>query len=199
MNTEKLTARRLTAEELSELGIRDDIFVTAATEDLPLDCYAPANLTKPGKNFEGGSFTVRTIFGDEIHLLPDNSEESGVWIADAAGEEIEVIRSAGVLLNLALFVPDGNRESLESLYAAARDAFGAGIVQRWSEEVVAVPDVKVDLFEEPIRGRKGATGQNRDRRALDIYPTRTRFMEPSNGWKFIVEPHQEIVDDTPTI
>lgn len=53
-----------------------------------------------------------------------------------------------VLLNLALFVPNGSKESLESLYSAARDAFGAGIVQRWSEETVAVPEVKVDLYEE---------------------------------------------------
>lgn len=96
-------------------------------------------------------------------------------------------------------MPNGNKESLGSLYSAARDAFGAGIVQRWSEEVVTVPDVKVDLFEEPARGRKNASGQNRDRRALDIYPTRVRFMEPSDGWKFIVEPHKEVVDETPTI
>ena len=199
MNTEKVTARRLTADQVSELGPQDGIFVSAETEGLPLDCYAPASLAKPGKNFEGGSFTARTIFGDEIHLLPDNAEEPGVWIADPAGEEIEVLQSAGVLLNLALFVPGGNKESLESLYNAARDAFGAGIVQRWSEEVVAVPDTKVDLFEEPIRGRKSTSGQNRDRRALDIYPTRARFLEPSDGWKFILEPHQEVVDDTPTI
>lgn len=132
-------------------------------------------------------------------LLPDNAEEPGVWVAEKAGEEIEVLQSAGVLLNLALFVPGGDIKSLEALYAAARDAFGAGIVQRWREESVAVPDVKVDLFEEPIRGRKSAGNQNRDRRALDIYPPRVRFLEPSDGWKFVVEPHQEIVDDTPTI
>ncbi|MET9553717.1 hypothetical protein [Streptomyces sp. NPDC006645] len=199
MNTEKVTARRLTAEEVSELGLQDDIFVSAATDGLPLDCYAPAFLTEPGKNSEGGSFAARTVFGEVIHILPDNAEEPGIWVADKAGEEIEVLQSAGVLLNLALFVPNGNKESLESLYSAARDAFGAGIVQRWSEESVAVPDVKVDLFEEPARGRKNTSGQNRDRRALDIYPTRVRFLEPSEGWKFIVEPHKEIVDDTPTI
>ncbi|MFG1807433.1 hypothetical protein [Streptomyces sp. NPDC049040] len=199
MNTEKVAARRLTAEEVAELGPQDGIFVPARTDGLPVDCYAPASLTKPGRNFEGGSFTARTIFGDEITLLPDNAEESGVWVADKAGEEIEVLQSAGVLLNLALFVPGGDAKSLEALYAAARDAFGAGIVQRWSEESVAVPDVKVDLFEEPVRGRKSANNQNRDRRALDIYPPRVRFLEPSDGWKFIVELHQEIVDDTPTI
>lgn len=199
MNTEKVTARRLTAEQVSELGLQDDIFVSAGMDGLPLDCYAPAFLTEPGKNSEGGSFAVRTVFGEEIHILPDNSEEPGIWVADKAGEEIEVLQSAGVLLNLALFVPGGNKESLESLYSAARDAFGAGIVQRWSEESVAVPDVKVDLFEEPARGRKNTSGQNRDRRALDIYPTRVRFLEPSEGWKFIVEPHKEIVDETPTI
>ncbi|MEU3188908.1 hypothetical protein ABZ707_32610 [Streptomyces sp. NPDC006923] len=199
MNTEKVTARRLTAGEVSELGLQDGIFVPAETDGLPLDCYAPAFLTEPGKNFEGGSFTARTIFGEEVSVLPDNAEERGVWVADEAGEEIEVLQSAGVLLNLALFVPEGNKESLESLYSAARDAFGAGVVQRWSEEVVAVPDVKVDLFEEPARGRKNASGQNRDRRALDIYPTRVRFLEPSDGWKFIVELHKEVVDDTPTI
>ncbi|MCL7377704.1 hypothetical protein [Streptomyces sp. 35G-GA-8] len=199
MNIEKVAARRLTAEEVSELGLQDDIFVSAEMDGLPLDCFAPAFLTEPGKNFEGGSFTARTIFDKEIQILPDNSEERGIWIADEAGEEIEVLRSAGVLLNLALFVPNGSKESLEALYAAARDAFGVGIVQRWSEEVVAVPDVKVDLYEEPIRGRKGANSQNRDRRALDIYPTRVRFLEPSDGWKFIVEPHKEVVDDTPTI
>lgn len=110
-----------------------------------------------------------------------------------------MLQSAGVLLNLALFVPNGNKESLEALYSAARDAFGAGVVQRWSEEVAAVPDVKVDLYEEPARARKGTSSQNRDRRAMDIYPTRVRFLEPSEGWKFVVEPHKEIVDDTPTI
>ncbi|HWU07211.1 MAG TPA: hypothetical protein VN520_12665 [Streptomyces sp.] len=199
MNTEKVTARRLAAEDIAELGLQDGIFVSAGTEGLPLDCYAPAFLTKPGKEFEGGAFTARTVFGEEIHVLPDNAEESGIWVADKAGEEIEVLRSAGVLLNLALFVPDGNRESLDSLYSAAREAFGAGVVQRWSEEVVAVPDVKVDLYEEPARARKNTNSQNRDRRALDIYPTRVRFLEPSEGWKFVVEPHKEIVDDTPTI
>ncbi|MFI8003761.1 hypothetical protein [Streptomyces sp. NPDC086010] len=199
MNTEKVTARRLTAEEISGLGLQDGIFVSAGTEGLPLDCYAPAFLTEPGKNFEGGSFVARTVFGDTVHVLPDNTEEAGIWIADKAGQEIEVLQSAGVLLNLALFVPNGTKESLDSLYSAARDAFGAGVVQRWSEEAVAVPDVKVDLYEEPARGRKNNGGQNRDRRALDIYPTRVRFLEPSEGWKFIVEPHQEIVDDTPTI
>ncbi|MCX4675987.1 hypothetical protein OG413_11825 [Streptomyces sp. NBC_01433] len=199
MNTEKVTARRLTAEEVSGLGLQDAIFVSAGMDGLPLDCYAPAFLTEPGKNFEGGSFAARTVFGEEIHVLPDNAEEGGIWIADKAGEEVEVLQSAGVLLNLALFVPSGNMESLEALYSAARDAFGAGVVQRWSEEVVAVPDVKVDLYEEPARGRKNTNNQNRDRRALDIYPTRVRFLEPSEGWKFIVEPHKEIVDETPTI
>ncbi|MBM7437767.1 hypothetical protein [Streptomyces sp. HB132] len=199
MNTEKVTARRLTGGEVSELGLQDSIFVSAETDDLPLDCYAPAFLTEPGKNFEGGSFVARTIFGTEIHVLPDNAEESGIWVADKAGEEIEVLQSAGVLLNLALFVPNGNKESLEALYSAARDAFGAGIVQRWSEETVAVPDVKVDLYEEPARGRKNTSSQNRDRRAMDIYPTRVRFLEPSDGWRFVVEPHKEMVDETPTI
>ncbi|MDX3853405.1 hypothetical protein [Streptomyces sp. AK02-01A] len=199
MNTEKVTARRLTAVEVSELGLQDGIFVLAEMDGLPLDCYAPAFLTEPGKNFEGGSFTARTIFGEEVRVLPDDTEERGIWIADKAGEEIEVLQSAGVLLNLALFVPNGNKESLESLYSAARDAFGAGTVQRWSEEVVAVPDVKVDLFEEPARGRKNTSSQNRDRRALDIYPTRVRFLEPSDGWRFIVELHKEVIDDTPTI
>jgi hypothetical protein len=199
VNIEKVTARRLTSEEVSELGLQEEIFVAAELDDLSLDCYAPAFLTKPGKYFDGGSFIARTIFGKEIHVLPNNVEERGIWVADEAGEEIEVLQSAGVLLNLALFVPNGNKESLESLYTAAREAFGAGIVQRWNEEVVAVPDVKVDLFEEPARGRKGTSSQNRDRRALDIYPTRVRFMEPSVGWKFIVEPHQETIDDTPTI
>ncbi|MEU5286880.1 hypothetical protein AB0G97_23160 [Streptomyces sp. NPDC020755] len=199
MNTEKLTARRLTAEETSALGPQDGVFVLAGMDGVSPDCYAPAFLTKPGNSFEGGSFIVRTAFGEEIHLLPDNAEEGGIWIADKAGESIEVLQSAGVLLNLALFVPGGSKESLESLYSAAREAFGAGIVQRWSEEVVEVPNVKVDLYEEPARGRKNANNQNRDRRALDIFPTRVRFLEPSEGWKFVVEPHKEIMDETPTI
>ncbi|AGK81888.1 hypothetical protein SFUL_7011 [Streptomyces microflavus DSM 40593] len=199
MGTEKVTARRITAEEISGLDLQDSIFVLAGMDGVSPDCYARAFLTKPGRNFEGGSFTVRTVFGDEIHIFPDNAEEGGVWIADKAGEKIEVLQSAGVLLNLALFVPGGSKESLESLYSAARDAFGAGIVQRWSEEVVEVPDAKVDLYEEPARGRKNTNGQNRDRRALDIYPTRVRFLEPSEGWKFVVEPHKEIIDETPTI
>lgn len=93
MNTEKVTARRLTAEEVSELGLQDSIFVSAEMDGLPLDCYAPAFLTEPGKNFEGGSFTTRTVFGEESHVLPDNAEERGIWVADKAGEEIESSRA----------------------------------------------------------------------------------------------------------
>jgi hypothetical protein len=199
VNTEKITARRLTAEQVSELGLKDEVFVSAEMEGLPLNCFAPGLLTKPGKNFEGGSFSVRTAFGEVVHVLPDNQEESGVFVADKSGQEIEVLQSAGVLLNLALFVPGGNPDSLEALYSAAREAFGAGIVQRWNEEVVSVPDVKVDLFEEPVKGRKNTSGSSRDRRAMDIYPTRAQFMEPSVGWKFVVEPHKPVVDETPTI
>ncbi|WP_255945356.1 hypothetical protein [Streptomyces odontomachi] len=198
MNTKKITARRLTAEEVSELGPKDEMFVSADTEILPLGCFAPAFLTKAGKYFEGGSFVARTVYGETLHVLPDDKDESGIWVADETGEEIEVLQSAGVLLNLALFVPDGSTESLESLYSAARNAFGAGLVQRWAEEVIEVPDIKVDLFEEPTRGRKSANGV-RDRRAWDIYPTRAQFMEPSAGWKFVMEPHKQVVDDTPTI
>lgn len=94
MNTEKVAARRLTAEEVSELGLQDEIFVPAEMEELRLDCFAPATLTKSGKNFEGGSFTARTVFGDEVHVLPDNAEERGIWVADKAGEEIEVLQKA---------------------------------------------------------------------------------------------------------
>lgn len=54
VNTEKVTARRLTAEEVSELSLQDEIFVSAEMDGLPLDCYAPASLTEPGKNFEEG-------------------------------------------------------------------------------------------------------------------------------------------------
>jgi hypothetical protein len=199
VNTKKITARRLTAEQASELDLKDEIFISAEMDGLPLDCFAPATLTKPGKDFEGGSFSARTTFGEILHILPDNEEERGIYVADKAGVEIEVLQGAGVLLNLALFVPDGNTESLESLYTAAREAFGAGIVQRWNEEVVVVPDVKVDLFEDPVRGRKSTNGSNRDRRAMDIHPTRARFMEPSTGWKFAMELHKPVVDDTPTI
>jgi len=199
VNTEKMTARRLTADQVSELGLKDEIFVSAEMDGLSLDCFAPGFLTKPGQNFEGGSFAVRTTFGQTVHVLPDNEEERGIYVADASGEEIEVLQSAGVLMNLALFVPEGNAESLEALYTAARKAFGAGIVQRWNEEVVSVPDLKVDVFEEPVKGRKGAAGSSRDRRALDIYPTRAQFMEPSTGWKFVVELHKPVVDETPTI
>ncbi|MHB9862877.1 hypothetical protein [Streptomyces sp. YIM S03343] len=198
MNSKKIAARRLTAEQVSELSLGDEIFVSAQTEGLSLDCYAPAFLTKPGMKFEGGAFIAKTVFGEEIHVLPDNEDEPGIYVPDEAGEEIEVLQSAGVLLNLALFVPGGDEQSLEKLYTAAREAFGAGIVQRWTEGVVQVADVKVDLFEEPTRGRKGASGI-RDRRAMDIYPSRAQFMEPSDGWKFVMEPHKQVIDDTPTI
>lgn len=200
LNTEKITARRLTSAEVAGLGVNDRIFVTANTELLSLDnCYALAFLTKPGDQFEGGSFIVKTIYGETLGVVPDGEDEAGVYLADEQGAEIEVLQQAGVLLNLALFVPGGDAESLNALYSAAREQFGEGIVQRWREEVTSVPDIKVDLYEEQIRGRKGADGPKQDRRALDIYPSRVQFFEPSDGWKFVVKPHQEIKDDTLTI
>lgn len=195
-----MTARRLTSAEVAELGVGDEIFVTADTEQLSLgNCYALAFLTKPGDQFDGDSFIVKTIYGETFDVVPDGDDQAGVYVADEQGEQIEVLQHAGVLLNLALFVPGGDAESLDALYSAAREKFGEGIVQRWSEDVTAVADIKVDLYEEQIRGRKSADGPKQDRRALDIYPSRVQFFEPSEGWKFVVKPHEEIRDETPTI
>ncbi|GGQ54030.1 hypothetical protein AB0G19_13975 [Streptomyces althioticus] len=202
MNTEKIAARRLSLEEVSKLGVKDRLFVSADTEELKLpDCFVPAFLTKPGEHFEGGSITARTVFQEEVSCLPDDENEAGIYVADESGPvTIEVLQSAGVVLDLALFVPGGDKGSLTALYAAVRQAFGADVVQIWRQGLKAVPDVKVDIFEEQIpRGRKASDSPKRDRRAIDTYPTRADFIEFSTGWKPVVEIHKPVVDDTPTI
>ncbi|CAL9503979.1 hypothetical protein SUDANB99_03484 [Streptomyces sp. enrichment culture] len=202
VNTEKTAARRLSLEEVTKLGVKDKILVSADTAELKLPgCYVPAFLTKPGEEFEGGSITARTVFREEVSCLPDDENEAGVYVADENGSEtVEVLQSAGVVLDLALFVPGGDRGSLTALYAAARQAFGADVVQIWRQGLKEVPDVKVDIFEEQIpRGRKASDSPKRDRRAIDTYPTRAEFIEFSAGWKPVVEIHKPIVDDTPTI
>ncbi|MET8896081.1 hypothetical protein [Streptomyces albogriseolus] len=202
MNTEKIAARRLSLEEVTKLGVKDRLFVSADTEVLKLpDCYVPAFLTKPGEHFEGGSITARTVFQEEVSCLPDDENEVGIYVADESGPvTIEVLQSAGVVLDLALFVPGGDKGSLTALYAAVRQAFGADVVQIWRQGLKAVPDVKVDIFEEQIpRGRKASDSPKRDRRAIDTYPTRADFIEFSTGWKPVVEIHKPVVDDTPTI
>lgn len=202
MNTEKIAARRLSLEEVSKLGVKDRLFVSADTKELKLpDCYVPAFLTKPGEHFEGGSITARTVFQEEVSCLPDDENEAGIFVADESGPvTIEVLQSAGVVLDLALFVPGGDKGSLTALYAAVRQAFGADVVQIWRQGLKAVPDVKVDIFEEQIpRGRKASDSPKRDRRAIDTYPTRADFIEFSTGWKPVVEIHKPVVDDTPTI
>ncbi|MEV7019143.1 hypothetical protein [Streptomyces sp. NPDC093991] len=202
MNTEKIAARRLSLEEVTKLGMKDKIFVSADTAALKLpDCYVPAFLTKAGENFEGGSITARTVFQEEITCLPDDENEAGIYLADENGPvTIEVLQSAGVVLDLALFVPGGDKGSLTALYAAVRQAFGADVVQIWRQGLKEVPDVKVDIYEEQIpRGRKASDSPKRDRRAIDTYPTRADFIEFSTGWKPVVEIHKPVVDDTPTI
>ncbi|MEU8540748.1 hypothetical protein AB0C52_12325 [Streptomyces sp. NPDC048717] len=202
MNTEKIAARRLSLEEVTKLGVNDRIFVSADMEELKLpDCYVPAFLAKPGEEFEGGSITARTVFQEEISCLPDDENEAGIYVADEDGSvTIEVLQSAGVVLDLALFVPGGDKGALTALYAAVRQAFGADVVQIWRQGLKEVPDVKVDIFEEQIpRGRKASESPKRDRRAIDTYPTRADFIEVSAGWKPIIEIHKPVVDDTPTI
>lgn len=202
MNTEKIAARRLSLEEVTRLGVQDRIFVSADTAELKLvDCYVPAFLTKPGEDFEGGSVSAKTVFQEEICCLPDDENESGVYLADEDGSDIiEVLQSAGVVLDLALFVPGADKGALTALYAAVRQAFGADIVQIWRQGLREVPDVKVDILEEQVsRGRKGADSPKRDRRALDTYPTRANFINFSSGWKPVIELHQPLVNDTPTI
>ncbi|MFD7512001.1 hypothetical protein ACFV5N_22070 [Streptomyces sp. NPDC059853] len=202
MNTEKIAARRLSLEETTELGVNDRIFVSADTAELKLPgCYVPAFLTKSGEEFEGGSVTARTIFQEEVSCLPDDEDDAGIYVADENGSAtIEVLQSAGVVLDLALFVPGGDKGALTALYAAARQAFGADVVQIWRQGLKEVPDVKVDIFEEQIpRGRKGSDSPKRDRRAIDTYPTRADFIEFSAGWKPVIETHKPVVDDTPTI
>jgi hypothetical protein len=201
VNTEKIAARRLSLEEVTKLGVRDRIFVSADTAEFKLPgCYVPAFLTKSGEDFEGGSVTAKTIFQEEVSCLPDDENECGVYLADDGGETIEVLQSAGVVLDLGLFVPGGDKGALTALYAAVRQAFGADIVQIWRQGLQEVPDVKVDIFEEQVaRGRKGTESPKRDRRALDTYPTRADFIEFSAGWKPVIELHKPLVDDTPTI
>ncbi|MDQ0789943.1 hypothetical protein QFZ63_002168 [Streptomyces sp. B3I7] len=202
VNTEKIAARRISLEEVTKLGVQDRIFVSADSAELKLpDCYVPAFLTKPGEEFEGGSITARTVFQEEVSSLPDDENDAGVHVADENGPvTIEVLQSAGVVLDLALFVPGGDKGALSALYAAARQAFGADVVQIWRQGLKEVPDVKVDIFEEQIpRGRKGGDTPKRDRRAIDTYPTRADFIEFSAGWKPVVEIHKPAVDDTPTI
>ncbi|CAM5295654.1 hypothetical protein SDIAM26S_00920 [Streptomyces diastaticus subsp. diastaticus] len=202
VNTEKIAARRLSLEEVKDLSAKDRLFVSADTAELKLSgCYVPAFLTKSGADFEGGSVTARTLFQEEISCLPDDENEAGIYLADENGSvTIEVLQSAGVVLDLALFVPGGDKGSLTALYAAARQAFGADVVQIWRQGLKEVPDVKVDIFEEQIpRGRKGNDSPKRDRRAIDTYPARVDFIEFSAGWKPVVEIHRPIVDDTPTI
>ncbi|MFD0306741.1 hypothetical protein [Streptomyces sp. NPDC127119] len=202
MNTEKIAARRLSLEEVTKLGVKDRIFVSAGTAELKIpDCYVSAFLTKSGEDFEGGSVTARTVFQEEVSCLPDDENEAGIYVADEKGSvTIEVLQSAGVVLDLALFVPGGDKGALSALYAAARQAFGADVVQIWRQGLKEVPDVKVDIFEEQIpRGRKGGDTPKRDRRAIDTYPTRADFIEFSEGWKPVVEIHKPVVDDTPTI
>lgn len=202
VNTEKIAARRISLEEVTKLGVQDRIFVSADSAELKLpDCYVPAFLTNPGEEFEGGSITARTVFQEEVSSLPDDENDAGVHVADENGPvTIEVLQSAGVVLDLALFVPGGDKGALSALYAAARQAFGADVVQIWRQGLKEVPDVKVDIFEEQIpRGRKGGDTPKRDRRAIDTYPTRADFIEFSAGWKPVVEIHKPAVDDTPTI
>jgi len=202
VNTEKIAARRISLEEVTKLGVQDRIFVSADSAELKLpDCYVPAFLTKSGEEFEGGSVTARTVFQEEVSCLPDDENDAGVHVADENGPvTIEVLQSAGVVLDLALFVPGGDKGALSALYAAARQAFGADVVQIWRQGLKEVPDVKVDIFEEQIpRGRKGGDTPKRDRRAIDTYPTRADFIEFSAGWKPVVEIHKPVVDDTPTI
>jgi hypothetical protein len=202
VNTEKIAARRISLEEVTKLGVQDRIFVSADSAELKLpDCYVPAFLTKSGEEFEGGSITARTVFQEEVSSLPDDENDAGVLVADENGPvTIEVLQSAGVVLDLALFVPGGDKGALSALYAAARQAFGADVVQIWRQGLKEVPDVKVDIFEEQIpRGRKGGDTPKRDRRAIDTYPTRADFIEFSAGWKPVVEIHKPVVDDTPTI
>ncbi|MFD4791832.1 hypothetical protein ACFWN1_33345 [Streptomyces sp. NPDC058459] len=202
MNTEKIAARRLSWEEVTKLDVKDKLFVSADTAELKLSgCYVPAYLTKSGEHFEGGSVTARTIFQEEISCLPDDANEAGIFLADEDGSvTIEVLRSAGVVLDLALFVPNGDKGALTALYAAARQAFGADVVQIWRQGLKEVPDVKVDIFEEQVpRGRKGGESPKRDRRAIDTYPTRADFIDFTAGWRPVVEIHRPVVDDTPTI
>ncbi|MEU3076118.1 hypothetical protein [Streptomyces laurentii] len=202
MNTEKIAARRISLEEVTNLGVKDRVFISADTAELKLPgCYVPAFLTEPGEEFEGGSITARTVFQEEVTCLPDDENEAGVYVADENGSAtIEVLQSAGVVLDLALFVPGGDKGALTALYAAARQAFGADVVQIWRQGLKEVPDVKVDIFEEQVpRGRKATETPKRDRRAVDTYPTRADFIEFSSGWKPVIEVHKPVVDDTPTI
>jgi hypothetical protein len=202
VNTEKIAARRISLEEVTKLGVKDRLFVSADTAELKIPgCYVPAFLTRSGEDFEGGSVTVRTVFQEEVSCLPDDADEAGIYLADEKGSgTIEVLQSAGVVLDLALFVPGGDKGALTALYAAVRQAFGADVVQIWRQGLKEVPDVKVDIFEEQIpRGRKGGDSPKRDRRAIDTYPTRADFIEFSAGWKPVVELHKPVVDDTPTI
>lgn len=195
--------RRLTQEEVEQLATTDEVFVSSEADYIQaLGCMARGHLTKPGLDFEGGFFEIETVFG-EVVPASCGSDDIGIYVADKdATNALPVLQSAGLFVNLALYIPDEGLGGIELLFEDIRKTFGEGRVQRWNrlEDVTTlVPDVQVDVYQVAKRGRKGADGPKRERVATGIYPNRIPFIKIPDGYGMEVELHTPLVDKTPTI
>lgn len=203
LNTEKIKARRLTEEEVKALGTETTIYVGANMEGFPpVDCYAPAHLTKPGAEQEGGFFSVKSVFGEIGHDGVSDGDY-GIYVADKDGEEIEVLQSAGLFVNVALFFPGIGEEGLSKFFEAVRTAFKGTAVELFNHAhdiSSLVPDVKLDVYQVSSgKGRKPAEAPKPLRVADDVYPQYAPFVPIEDGKKMEIRPHEEVAKKIPTI
>lgn len=201
MNTELIKLRRLVQEEVEKLGTTDDVYVSADMEPAQgIGALVLANLAQVGSEFEGGYFDVETIFGDKLSVGTD-AGDVGIWMADENGTEMPVLQSAGLFVKLGLFIPDASFETLNALYDAIRESFGAGVVQKWNEDVSRVPDVTFDVYEvlQAGRGRKPADGPKRTLVDGDVYRQYVEYVPIAEGHKREVRLHKDAEKKIPTI
>lgn len=204
VNTKTIKARRLTDEEVQALDTTEEILVSADSEYVQgTGCLAPAFLTRPGKEFEGGFYMIKTIFGESVNVSC-SEDEVGIYSADilgdTIGDDVEVLQSAGFYVNLALFLPGKDTEALSKLFTAIRGQFGEGVVQKWYEDSSLVPDAKYDVYEVPSsRGRKPADGPKRVLIEGDVYQQYVEFVPIADGYKKSVQKHEVPEKRIPTI
>lgn len=204
VGAETIRVRCLTLEEVHGLSPSELIFVQDPDSTSGLLTPAHPKAEKGNVYLEGTPprLHVRSIYGSEFWV----SAEEGVFEEDDLGEEMPVVRTAGVRISSSVFIGGdiSPAEAEQRLKRALRNEFGPGVVEVWNLRSGPVRDLFWDVYEVRsawVPHEKGAKGKGEkgsfrevERRLL---AQRVRdghhhyFMgKETPGWQLLVTPHQ---------
>ena len=163
-----IKVRPMAADEIRSLTEEDTVYV--GDSDFTKTVLVPGKITGEGtRHISENSVEILTRYGSSSWYAFGR-----VYTHDPEGEDMYLMRTAGVRMSSTLFFPGlSGEEAKERLYKAIRDEFGSGFVEEWRMRTGPVRALRWNVY--AVR-RERITVEQKDRRKKS---TQTKVVETS--------------------